>query len=390
MKYSKRLAMWVILASSTLSVMAGSIIAPGLNQMREGLAIDPAAAGRIITTHGLFIALFSPLMGGMIDRIGTKRPYVLGLMVFGLAGGAGLIVDSYWLLIASRAILGIGAAAFFTAITVTIFGLYSGEDRNRVMGWRGSANSIGGIIWPLIGGALGRISWHLPFGVYLLGVLLGFLGMATVPETERNQGQDTETHTVEDKGSILTVFRSNPILLLIYGLLFLSSLLLYVIVAFLPQLLGRLGISDSLRISWFIAAMTTAAGLTSFLYGRIRARLSYLSIAAIALALWASGFTFIFLPLSILTIPVGVVLYGVGQGMLTPAMMIWAGETVSASFRGRVLAYLGTFSFIGQFLSPIVFGALLPSVGLDGVFLVGAGLCALILVSLLIGVRAAR
>jgi MFS family permease len=378
--------LWVILASSTLSVMAGSIIAPGLNQMREGLNIEPAAAGRIITTHGLFIALFSPLLGAVIDRIGAKRPYVLGLLVYGLAGGAGLIVDSYWLLIASRAILGIGAAAFFTAITVTIFCLYSGEDRNRVMGLRGSANSLGGIIWPLIGGALGRISWHLPFGVYLLGVLLGFLGMATVPEIGRNQGQEPGARAAEDRGSIVAVFRSNPILFLICGLLFLSSMLLYVIVAFVPQLLESFGIFDSLQISFFIAGMTTAAGLTSFLYDRIRARLSYLSIAAVVLALWAIGFTIIFLPLPLLTIAAGVVLYGIGQGMLTPALMVWAGEAVSASFRGRVIAYLGTFSFIGQFLSPIVFGVLLPSVGLDGIFLVGGAVCALVFVSLLIGI----
>jgi MFS family permease len=73
--------------------------------------------------------------------------------------------------------------------------------------------------------------------------------------------------------------------------------------------------------------------------------------------------------------------------MLTPALMVWAGEAVSASFRGRVIAYLGTFSFIGQFLSPIVFGALLPSVGLDGIFLVGGALCALVFFSLLTGMR---
>ncbi|MGD2178415.1 MAG: MFS transporter, partial [Anaerolineae bacterium] len=280
MKHAGKLTLWVILASSTLSVMAGSIIAPGSNQMREGLNIEPAAAGRIITTHGLFIALFSPLLGAVIDRMGAKRPYVLGLLVYGFAGGAGLIIDSYWLLIASRAILGIGAAAFFTAITVTIFSLYSGENRNRVMGWRGSANSLGGIIWPLIGGALGRISWHLPFGVYLLGVLLGFLGMAAVPEVGRNQGQEPGARAAEDRGSIVAVFRSSPILFLIYGLLFLSSMLLYVVVVFMPQLLESFGISDSLQISFFIAGMTTAAGLTSFLYDRIRARLSYLSIAA--------------------------------------------------------------------------------------------------------------
>jgi len=32
---------------------------------------------------------------------------------------------------------------------------------------RSSANSVGAVIWPLVGGALGTLSWQAPFGVYL-------------------------------------------------------------------------------------------------------------------------------------------------------------------------------------------------------------------------------
>ncbi len=62
---SNRLSLALILASATFTVMAGSIIAPVLNLMRDGLGVAPSAVGLIITTHGLFMALFSPLAGGI-------------------------------------------------------------------------------------------------------------------------------------------------------------------------------------------------------------------------------------------------------------------------------------------------------------------------------------
>ena len=56
---SKKLSLGVILASATLTVMAGSILAPVLNLMRDALSVTPSSVGLIITTHGLFMALFS-------------------------------------------------------------------------------------------------------------------------------------------------------------------------------------------------------------------------------------------------------------------------------------------------------------------------------------------
>jgi ACDE family multidrug resistance protein len=143
MKIHERYTLWVILASATLTVMAGSIIAPVLPWMGEGLGVSPASAGLIITTHGLFIAIFSPLFGNVIDRMGPRKPYIFGLILFALAGGAGLFIKSFWVLIISRAFLGIGVAAFFTSITVIILNLYEGTQRDKVMGWRASANSLG-------------------------------------------------------------------------------------------------------------------------------------------------------------------------------------------------------------------------------------------------------
>jgi len=372
MKIFKRFTLWIILASATLTVMAGTIIAPVLNLLREGLGVDPTSAGLIITTHALFMALSSPLIGNLIDRVGVKKPFVFGLILYGLAGGSGLFIKSYWVMIVSRAIFGIAVAAIAISIAVTILNLYKGVERNKIMGWRGIATNFGGIIWPLIGGFLGGFSWHLPFAVYFLGIPLGFFALITLPETHGEKTQDT--------GSVLKVFRIKPVLFVIYGLLFLTMTLLYTIVVFLPQLLEMMGISNPFYISLFLAVAALSAGLTSVMYGKIKSRLSYKMIALIALSLWAVGFTAISQTSSSVIIAASVALFGVGQGMAIPATMVWAGETVAISFRGRIISYLIAFGFIGQFSSTVIFGPVSLSFGLNGVFLMAGMICALLLV----------
>jgi len=371
MKIFKKFTLWIILASGTLTVMAGTIIAPVLNLLRDELGVDPVSAGLIITTHAIFMALSSPLIGNLIDRVGVKKPFVFGLVLYGLAGGSGLFITSYWGLIFSRAILGIAIAAIATSIVVTILNLYKGAERNKIMGWRESAVSFGGMIWPLIGGFLGGFSWHFPFAVYFLGIPLGFFALIAMPETHREKIQST--------GSVLKVFRINPVLFAIYGLLFLTMILLYTIVVFLPQLLETMGISNPFYISLFLAVGALSAGLTSLMYGKIKSRLSYKMIAFIALSLWTVGFTTISQASSSVIIAASVALFGVGQGMVIPATIVWAGERVAISFRGRIISYLIAFAFIGQFSSTIIFGPVSLSLGLNGVFLIAGGICALLL-----------
>ena len=386
-----RFTLWVILASATLSVAAGVILTPVLNLIRDGLNIDPASAGLIITIHAFFTAIFSPVAGHLIDKIGAKKPFIFGLALYGVAGGSGLIIQSYGLLILSRAILGIGVATIFNSVTIMLLNLYRGMERNKAMGWWQSANTFGGIIWPLIGGILGGFSWHLPFAVYLLGIPLSFLGLISIPEIQKGR-HNTHKDSLEeakdtDTGSIVKVLRANRIILVIYGIFFVTVVLSYMIMIFLPQLLGEMGISTPVHISLFIMIMAFTAGVTSLMYGRIRSHLSYTMITRITLSLWLVAFTAISQSGSIVIVAASVILCGIGQGMIVPAVMVWAGETVTSSFRGRVISYLTMFGYIGQFSSSAIFGPVVLWSGLGGVFLVGGGISLVLVVLFLVFMR---
>ena len=387
MAVSKKFSLGVIFASATLTIMAGSIIAPVLNLMRDALGVAPASVGLIITTHGLFMALTSPLMGSLIDRKGARWPYIAALICYGLAGGSGLLINSFWVLLVSRACLGIALAGIFAGINVLILNMYEGIERDRIMGWRGSAQSFGGVIWPLIGGALGGFSWRFPFAVYMLAIPIGLLAIAAVPEPAIHPQARAQS---SGRTSVFRVFRESPVLFVIYGLIFFGNLLLYSIVIFLPQLLENFGITSTFQIGLFITAMTGAAGVTAFIYGKIRSRFSYRVIVTIAVALWTVAFTTISQAPGSRVIAMAVALFGVSQGLILPTVMVWIGQAVPPSFRGRFSSYLGTFGFIGQFLSPILFAPVFMLVGLRGLFLIGAGVGAAWFLLLLFGLGGAK
>lgn len=387
MTEKKRSALAVILASATLTIMAGSVIAPVLNTMREGLGAAPSSVGIIITTHGLFMALFSPLMGSLIDRTGAKGTYILSLFAYGLAGGSGLFINSFGGLLVSRAFLGIALAGVFTAINVLILDMYEGPERNRFMGWRGSAQSLGGVIWPVLGGALGTMSWHLPFAVYTLAIPVGVAAVVAIPASlvhvEKAPGDDPEH-------SVWRIFSENRVLWLIYGLMFTGSILLYVVVIFLPQILETFGITSTFRIGLFITAMTASAGVVSLVYGRIRARLAYRWIVLMSVTMWTVAFLLLSLATDSSAVILSIALFGVSQGLIMPTVMVWIGDVVPANYRGRFSSYLGTFGFMGQFLSPILFAPVLILGGLKGVFMTGTAIGAVWLVLVLFYIGAGR
>lgn len=379
-RWSKGL-LWLVLTSSTLTVMAGAIIGPVVTEIGDALDVDASRAGLIITMHGIFVFLLSPLAGILIDRVGARRPLFSGLLLYGVSGGLGLVVDSYAALLVSRAFLGVAVALIFTSVTVVILDLYEGSQRNRVMGLRASANSLGAALWPLMGGALGVVSWNLPFAVYLVGIPLGLLTLVCMPEVKRGSGDST--------GSLFSILWARPVLLAVYAAMLVTMLLLYVNVIYIPQLLDAAGVPSTFYVGLFLAAMGLAAAASASQFHRIRRRLEYPRILPVSFLFWTVAFGVIYLTSSYWTYGAGVVLFGIGQGLMLPTVMLWVADIVPTSFLGRFSSYLTTFGFLGQFLSPVLFAPVAGAIQVNGVFLVAATVAAMGLVLSLAGMAAA-
>jgi MFS family permease len=367
-------ALSVLLLASTLTVMAGAIIAPVLPLIRGELAIGATAAGLIVTTHGLVIALAAPLVGRLVDRHGPRRTLAGGLTLYGLAGGAGLFVSSYPALIASRIVFGLGAAILFTATSVALLALYSGEARDRVMGWRSSAASLGGVIWPVLGGAIASASWHAPFGVYLLGIPLALAVLLVVPETEPRAPADAASSV-----SLRELLGQERAIGGVYALMFGSSVLLYGLVVFIPQRLDELGVGSSLALGLPQAAMTAAATATGLLYATLRRHATYATLLTGTAVLWTVAFTALALVREPVLVAGATALFGFGSGLTLPAASVLLGDLTPEHLRGQANSYLGTATFLGQFASPLILGPAVSGAGITTAYAaLAVGLVALV------------
>ncbi len=368
----------LLLFASTLTVMAGSILAPVIQVIRGDLGVSGTAAGLIITTHSLSIAVTSPLAGWMLDRWGVRLPLAGGLVLYGLAGGAGLIVDSYPALIATRAVFGAGAALVFSGTTVALLNLYRGPAQDRAMGWRGTATSAGGVLWPLLAGAVGGISWHLPFGVYLVGVPLGIATALMLPRT-----RPASPGRAGGSGpGAWAMLREHRLLLVWYALQFCGSLLLYALVVFLPERLAEVGVEDPLLVSFYTVGMSGAMSLIGLAYASLRTRLAYSKLIRGSLMLWTAAFLLLAVASSAPLLFLAPLLFGLGQGVFFPVTTVLIGEGVPAEVRGKATSLSGTATFAGQFASPLLIGPLIQATSNITGFLLAAAVPAVAVVLL--------
>lgn len=381
-----RRSLWVLVAAATLTVMAGAILGPVVPQIESELGVSGAAAGLIITTHGGVIVLASPLVGSLVDRFGPRRPFIGGLLVYGLGGGAGLFVDSYLPLLGSRVVLGLGTAAVYTSVTVLIYQLYEGQQMERALGFRSSANSAGAAVWPLVGGAAGTLAWNFPFGVYLVALPLGLLAALTIPEVGgegAKTGRGGPTGGSSDgPAGVLPVFRKQPVLVLVYLLYFGTNALVYVIVVYYPQFLGSVGVTSSLGISLYLGANGTAGGVSALAYDRLVQRVERATLVLGAFVLWAVGLLSTLVVETPLAAAVPVVLFGLGIGLVFPSSFAWVEEFAPADRQGQFSSYLASSGYTGQFLSPLMFGLVVPFGGVGGVFVAAGSIAAVSAVAL--------
>ncbi|WP_067597590.1 MFS transporter [Nocardiopsis listeri] len=368
----------VLLLASTLAVMAGSVVSPVIEVIRGDLGLSGTAGGMVIAAHAAVIAVTSPLIGRLIDRWGMRLPLTLGLIVYGVAGGAGLLTSTYATLIASRIVFGLGAAAVFAGTTVAMLQMFSGPERDRVMGWRSSANSVGGLLWPLLGGLLGGLSWHGPFALYLVGLPMGLVALWALPRTPPPAAE-------RGRIGLGALFRQSPTLVGFYLLQATASVFLYATVVFLPQRLADLGIHQPVAVSLYSVVTTAAVGsLAGLSYARLRSKLSYGALLRLSALAWTGAFLVLGTVEHSWLLLVGPALLGVGQGLSLPTLTVLINDRAPAESRGQAASLSGTVIFGGQFISPLLLGPLIGATSSTTGFLVTAVFGALLTVGLLL------
>lgn len=135
------------------------------------------------------------LMGSLADKLGAKRVYTAGLLIFLVASAVSAFVTSLAGLILIRAVLGIGGAALLPASLTLLSHAYpASAERARALGIWAAVTGLSMAGGPVVGGIfVDMLGWR---SIFLLNVPLALISLAItirlVRETDRNPGKSLD------------------------------------------------------------------------------------------------------------------------------------------------------------------------------------------------------
>ncbi len=176
------LALIVLCLGELMIVLDTTIVNVALPSIREDLAFTETSLVWVVNAYMLTYGGFLLLGGRLGDLFGQRRLFLLGITLFSLASLVCGLAGSQGLLVAARAVQGLGGAVVSAIALSLIMNLFSETvDRAKAMGIFGFVCAGGGSIGVLLGGLLtSALNWHwiflvnLPIGaaVYALSAVL--------------------------------------------------------------------------------------------------------------------------------------------------------------------------------------------------------------------------
>ncbi|HWH55837.1 MAG TPA: MFS transporter, partial [Gaiellaceae bacterium] len=184
---------WFILAvvgtAFFMTILDVAIVNVAIPSIETDLNIKRATVQWVITAYAITFGGFLLLGGRMADLLGRRRIFVVGIVLFTLASlacGLSKTADSAAILIAARALQGLGAAIISPAALSIVTTTFSeGAERNKALGIWGALGGSGAAAGVLFGGILVKyLGWEWIFFVNVpVGVLVFLLTERIVPES---------------------------------------------------------------------------------------------------------------------------------------------------------------------------------------------------------------
>ncbi len=134
----------------------------------------------VVSAYALAFGGLLLLGGRAADLLGRRRVFVAGIAAFSAASLVAGLAWSDVVLVAARALQGVGAAAMTpAALSILMTTFREGAERNRALGAWGAVGASGGTVGLLVGGALTQsIGWEW---IFLLNVPIGVLVVCLAP-----------------------------------------------------------------------------------------------------------------------------------------------------------------------------------------------------------------
>jgi EmrB/QacA subfamily drug resistance transporter len=190
---SRWLALIVLCLGDLMIVLDTTIVNVALPSIRDDLGFTETSLAWVVNAYLLTFGGFLLLGGRLGDLFGQRRLFLAGISVFTAASIACGLSATQGLLVAARAVQGVGGAVVSAVALSLIMSLFAEPaERARAMGVFGFVMAGGGSIGVLLGGVLtDALSWHWIFLVNVpIGALVYALTLRLLPASAGRTARD--------------------------------------------------------------------------------------------------------------------------------------------------------------------------------------------------------
>ena len=390
-----------VIVSTFFVGFGGGVIFPILPNLGVVLGISPVLVGLILSANR-FSRLFANAPAGvLVDRLGTRTPFVAGMIIQGAATFGYVIAmvsahPSLWFLpdvpeawfLSSRIVWGIGSAAVFATAYTIAADVSDDGSRGASMGLIRGGVLFGFPSGVVLGGVLSELWGTVPaFAIAtVFAAFASVIAYATIPEThvDGDEHRSVSVTDVDVSVPAVTVGLVNFTVLFAYiGALFAT------LVLFLDHNeLGVFGFDAQASSGIFMAVTVVAAGVFMFLGGyvsdrtgsRVPTLLTFLGTSFV-------GFVMLAIADSVATLTVACLLIGAGQGGTSGPLMALLADLTPDERMGRAVGTNNVLGDVGGGLGPIISLPLIELVGFLPIYVACAVLPVVAGAILLVGIH---
>ena len=188
--HMKRLIPWIVYLIF-FAVLNETVFNVSTPTIARQFALTPSGVSWMMTIFMVFFGVGSVIYGKLSDLFSLRRLIIVGIVIYNAGSLLGFALrSSYPIVIAARAIQGMGASAIPALVFVVVARYFADSERGRIFGLITSTVSFGIGLGPVVGGFVaGRLHWSFLFLIPLL-ILISIPFFARIlPEEPRREGK---------------------------------------------------------------------------------------------------------------------------------------------------------------------------------------------------------
>jgi len=392
-----------VIVSTFFSGFGGGVVFPILPNLGEVAGIAAVWVGIILSTNRFVRLVVNAPAGALVDRIGTRTPFIAGLAISGVAttgyivalwsatGGIG--PPEAWFLLA-RVFWGLGSALVFATAYTIAADIGSGDSRGLDMGLVRGGVTLGFPAGLVLGGVVSELAGNAT--AFLVAAVIAFVASLvaylTVPETHvEHEREEVKPWEIDRSLPTLTVGLVNCSLLFAYiGALF-STLVVLLrehglsIAGYGPQ--GTSGLLMAITVLGAASTMFVGGKASDVLSSRVPVLFAFLGLFFAGFVLFALTASSL-LPTTVLLLGIACVSIGAGYGGTSGPMTALLADLTDDERMGRAMGTNNVLGDVGGGLGPLVSVPLTETIGFAPVYAICAIVPAIAALTLVVGLYA--